>query len=103
MACVGEAMRDSSGNVFDFSGLVAPDDGSLAFNFVRQFIVTDGDEHVIKFADTAADVYARTGNRDASPPPSAPPSSSAADPPEARGWRNQDKRAGQVTPPLAGA
>ena len=50
-----------------------------------------------------ADVYARTGNRDASPPPSAPPSSSAADPPEARGWRNQDKRAGQVTPPLAGA
>lgn len=24
-----------------------------------------GDEHVIKFADTAADVYARTGNADA--------------------------------------
>jgi len=27
--------------------------------------VEHGDEHVIKFADTAADVYARTGNRDA--------------------------------------
>jgi hypothetical protein len=27
--------------------------------------VDHGDEHVIKFADTAADVYARTGNGDA--------------------------------------
>ncbi len=27
--------------------------------------VEHGDEHVIKFADTAADVYARTGRRDA--------------------------------------
>ena len=27
--------------------------------------VEHGDEHVIKFADTAADVYARTGNADA--------------------------------------
>jgi hypothetical protein len=27
--------------------------------------VEHGDEHVIKFADTAADVYARTGNTDA--------------------------------------
>ena len=27
--------------------------------------VEHGDEHVIKFADTAADVYARTGNPDA--------------------------------------
>jgi hypothetical protein len=27
--------------------------------------VDHGDEHVIKFADTAADVYARTGNADA--------------------------------------
>jgi hypothetical protein len=27
--------------------------------------VDHGDEHVIKFADTAADAYARTGNPDA--------------------------------------
>jgi hypothetical protein len=32
---------------------------------VRYLGYGHGDEHVIKFADTAADVYARTGDRDA--------------------------------------
>ena len=30
----------------------------------QQLAVEHGDEHVVKFADTAADVYARTGSPD---------------------------------------
>ena len=40
------------------AGPQAPED-----TFARA--VNHGDEHAIKFADTAADVYARTGNADA--------------------------------------
>jgi hypothetical protein len=42
-----------------------PPDGPQAAEETFSRAVEHGDEHVIKFADTAADVYARTGNTDA--------------------------------------
>jgi hypothetical protein len=42
-----------------------PPDGPQAAEETFARAVEHGDEHVIKFADTAADVYARTGNTDA--------------------------------------
>ncbi len=45
--------------------LPEPPDGPRAAEETFALAVEHGDEHVIKFADTAADVYTRTGNRDA--------------------------------------
>jgi hypothetical protein len=42
--------------------LPGPPDGSQPAEGTFARAVDHGDEHVIKFADTAADVYARTGN-----------------------------------------
>lgn len=42
----------------------APSDADPVVRILDE-AAADGDEHVIKFADTAADVYERTGNRDA--------------------------------------
>ncbi len=47
------------------SGLPEPPDGPQAAEETFALAVEHCDEHVIKFADTAADVYARTGNHDA--------------------------------------
>jgi hypothetical protein len=47
------------------TGLLTPPAGPQAEEETFVLAVDHGDEHVIKFADTAADVYARTGNRDA--------------------------------------
>lgn len=47
------------------TGLPAPPAGSQPAEEAFARAVDHGDEHVIKFADTAADVYARTGNPDA--------------------------------------
>ena len=46
-------------------GLPDPPGGPQAVEETFARAVGHGDEHVIKFADTAADVYARTGDRDA--------------------------------------
>jgi len=46
-------------------GLPDPPAGPQAAEETFARAVGHGDEHVIKFADTAADVYARTGDRDA--------------------------------------
>jgi Questin oxidase-like len=46
------------------SDLPGPPTGPQAAEEVFARAVEHGDEHVIKFADTAADVHARTGNRD---------------------------------------
>ena len=45
--------------------LPCPPDGAQSAEDTFARAVHHGDEHVIKFADTAADVYARTGNPDA--------------------------------------
>jgi L-amino acid N-acyltransferase YncA len=45
--------------------LTDPPPGPRAAEETFARAVEHGDEHVIKFADTAADVYARTGDRDA--------------------------------------
>jgi hypothetical protein len=47
------------------AGLPASPAGPQAVEETFARAVEHGDEHVIKFADTAADVYARTGNADA--------------------------------------
>jgi Questin oxidase-like len=47
------------------AGLPEPPAGPRATEEVFARAVEHGDEHVIKFADTAADVYARTGHPDA--------------------------------------
>jgi hypothetical protein len=47
------------------AGLPDPPPGPAAGEETFARAVEHGDEHVIKFADTAADVYARTGSRDA--------------------------------------
>jgi hypothetical protein len=47
------------------AGLPDPPSGPRAAEETFARAVEHGDEHVIKFADTAADVYARTGDRDA--------------------------------------
>src|SRR5262252_7485643 len=47
------------------SGLPGPPAGPQAVEETFAQAVEHGDEHVIKFADTAADVYTRTGDRDA--------------------------------------
>ncbi len=49
----------------DRSELPAPPPGPQAAEETFARAVEHGDEHVIKFADTAADVHARTGNPDA--------------------------------------
>src|SRR5215471_8286240 len=46
----------------DRTGLPDPPGGPQAAEETFARAVEHGDEHVIKFADTAADVYARTGN-----------------------------------------
>jgi hypothetical protein len=46
------------------AGLPDPPSGPQAAAETFARAVAHGDEHVIKFADTAADVYARTGNSD---------------------------------------
>ena len=46
------------------TGLPAAPDGPQTAEETFAQAVEHGDEHVIKFADTAADVYARTGNAD---------------------------------------
>ena len=45
--------------------LPGPPTGAQAAEETFARAVEHGDEHVIKFADTATDVYARTGNGDA--------------------------------------
>jgi hypothetical protein len=47
------------------SDLPTPPTGQHATAEVIDRAVAHGDEHVIKFADTAAEVYTRTGNTDA--------------------------------------
>src|SRR5215831_4231898 len=47
------------------AGLPSPPAGPNAAEETFAQAVEHGDEHVIKFADTAADVYTRTGDRDA--------------------------------------
>jgi hypothetical protein len=47
------------------TALPGPPTGTQAAEEAFARAVEHGDEHVIKFADTAADVYARTGNSDA--------------------------------------
>jgi len=47
------------------TGLPGPPAGPQAVEETFAQAVEHGDEHVIKFADTAADVYTRTGDRDA--------------------------------------
>ncbi len=47
------------------AALPGPPAGPRAAEDAFARAVEHGDEHVIKFADTAADVYARTGNGDA--------------------------------------
>lgn len=47
------------------TGLPDPPTGPQAADETFARAVQHGDEHVIKFADTASDVYARTGNTDA--------------------------------------
>jgi hypothetical protein len=47
------------------AGLPDPPAGPQAAEETFARAVEHGDEHVIKFADTAADVYTRTGNNDA--------------------------------------
>ena len=47
------------------AALPGPPTGTQAAEETFARAVEHGDEHVIKFADTAADVYARTGNGDA--------------------------------------
>jgi len=47
------------------AALPAPPTGFDAAAEVLDRAVANGDEHVIKFSDTAAEVYTRTGNPDA--------------------------------------
>jgi hypothetical protein len=53
------------GTPADPAGLPDPPAGPQAAEETFARAVEHGDEHVIKFADTAADVFARTGNPDA--------------------------------------